>query len=100
MPIEYAAEDILRLVEKAKGEPKSKEGNFTSDMEVTPFVGKAKDPVITAGFKLMHKQTRLVYTVTSVSFDEVNGDVILTASSGNGKVIVIPSHDFKLYQRL
>ena len=104
MAVEYSAKDILDLVEKARAssspKSKSKEGNFTSDTEITPFVGKSKDPVISAGFKLKHGKTGLTYTVNSVSFDDRTGDVSLLAVSGDGQKIVIPSSEFKLYQRL
>jgi len=100
MLVTYTAKDIKALVEKAsKPKKSSKEGNFIKDADITPFVGKNKDKVvITAGFKLAHKKTRLAYTVQSVSFD--NGDVVMHALSGDGLEIAIPSKEFKQYERL
>lgn len=97
MPVTYTAEDILKLVEEA--DKSKKVGNFIKAGDITPYVGKKKDKlVITAGFKITHKKTRLAYTVQSVSFE--NGDVVMHATSGDGLEIVIPSKEFKHYERL
>jgi len=100
MLVTYTSKDIKALVEKAsKPKKASKEGNFIKAADITPFVGKNKDKVvITAGFKLTHKKTRLTYTVQSVTFD--NGDVVMHALSGDGLEIAIPSKEFKQYERL
>ena len=101
MPATYTDKDILRLVEKAKRDKaqEPQDGNFIDDTTVTPYVGKkSKKPVITIGFKLKHRKTGLTYTVSGVDF--VNGGVTLFASSGDGKVIDIPTKEFKFYERL
>jgi len=101
MPDTYTAKDITRLVEKAQRKSKDadKEGNFTSETNIAPFVGSKKDKVvITAGFKLRHKKTGLTYTVQSVDFN--NKDVMMNAVSGDGLNITIPSKEFKQYERL
>ncbi len=101
MPDTYTEQDIRHLVEKSKRKKKEpeKQGNFTSDADIAPFVGKKNDKVvITAGFKLKHKKTGLVYTVQSVDFN--NKDVMMNAVSGDGLNITIPSKEFKQYERL
>ena len=100
MLVTYTSKDIKKLVEEAsKPKKPRKEGNFIKASDITPFVGKKKDKVvIAAGFKITHKKTRLAYTVQSVSFD--NGDVVMNAVSGDGLEIVIPSKEFKQYERL
>jgi len=87
-----------RLAENASQEER-KEGNFTTASEISPFIGKQKDkPVITAGFKIKHKESGLVYTVQSVAFD--NSDIVIQAISGDGHEIKINSKEFKSYERL
>ena len=100
MPVTYTAADILKLVEEAdKSKKPKKDGNYIKAGDITPYVGKQKDKlIITAGFKITHKKTRLAYTVQSVSFE--NGDVVMHATSGDGLEIVIPSKEFKQYERL
>ena len=101
MPGTYTAKDIQSLVEKAKKnkDDKKKQGNFTSDTEIAPFIGKKRDKVvITPGFKLRHKKTGLAYTVQSVDFS--NGDVTMNAVNGEGLEITISSKEFKQYERL
>ena len=50
------------------------------------------------GFKLKHRETGLSYTVKDIS--EAGRDIVVTAESGNGKVIYITSKNFKLYERM
>ena len=101
MAVIYTDKDIRRLIEaaKQKNDEPERHDNFSDDTTVTPYVGKkSKKPVITIGFKLKHRKTGLTYTVTGVDF--VNGGVTLFASSGDGKVIDIPTKEFKFYERL
>ena len=105
MAVKYTESDIRRLVENAKlnmsqdDDSGDKNGNFTTDTTVTPFVGKKGDKLSMApGFKLKHRDTGLTYTVDEVSV--AGQDVMLRASSGDGKIIEIPSNEFKKYSRL
>ena len=101
MAKKYTSIDISRIIEKVKSrdDDAEKQGNFTSDMAVTPFVGRKKDIVgITSGFKLKHRPTGLVYTVKTVNLAEK--DLVLTLTSGDGKDLDISSKEFKNYERL
>jgi len=103
MATKYTERDILRLLREAQsrddGDDGEKQGNFTSDTNVSPLVGRKKNILgITPGFKLKHKTTGLTYTVSEVSLDEK--DVIMSIESGNGKSLSITSQDFKNYERL
>lgn len=98
----YTEKDILKIADAAKkrkkSSQKSKEGNFTSDTELVPFVGSQRDKVaITPGFKIKHRKSGLAYTVQSV--DMIGNDIVLTAASGDGKELLIPSKEFKSYER-
>ena len=62
-------------------------------------MGRKKNIVgIVPGFKLKHRETGLSYTVKDIS--EAGRDIVVTAESGNGKVIYITSKNFKLYERM
>jgi len=105
MAKKYTSQDIKALVEEAKKKAKKKDdkgdkqGNFSTTSDITPFVGKNTDkPVITPGLKLKHRQSGLTYTVQNVDF--VDNDVVMTAQSGDGNEVVIPSKKFKFYERL
>ena len=101
MTKKYTSSDISRIIEKMRSgdDDAEKQGNFTTDMSVEPFVGRKKDVVgITPGFKLKHRPTGLVYTVKTVNLAEK--DLILTLTSGDGKDLDIASKEFKNYERL
>jgi hypothetical protein len=98
----YTEKDILKIADAAKkrkkSSQKSKEGNFTSATELVPFVGSQRDKVaITPGFKIKHRKSGLAYTVQSV--DMIGNDIVLTAASGDGEELLIPSKEFKSYER-
>lgn len=98
----YTEKDILKIADAAKkrkkSNQKSKEGNFTTASEIVPFVGNQRDKVaITPGFKIKHSKSGLTYTVQSV--DMMGNDIVLTAASGDGKELLIPSKEFKSYER-
>lgn len=104
MPVVYTDKDISRLLEKAKKEKSSKKksghkkvGNFTSDKAINPIFGSSAEIIIAPGLKLKHMQSGLVYDVTAVK--AVNGDIVVTATSGDGNEIAITSQDFKNYER-
>lgn len=103
MATRYTELDIIRLIREAQkgAEPDDgeKQGNFTTNTSVTPFVGRKKNVLgITPGFKLKHKTTGLTYTVKQINLDE--RDVIMTVESGDGKSLSVTSKDFKNYERL
>jgi hypothetical protein len=97
MATKYTSRDIEVMLEKAKAE--KQKSNFSDDTTITPFVGKRnKKTILTAGFKIKHRKTGLVYTVENV--DQLGDDVVISAVSGDGLGIEIPSREFKLYERL
>ena len=102
MATRYTANDILRLIREAKkrsDDDGEKKGNFTSNSEVSPFVGRKKNVLgITPGFKLKHKATGLIYTVRQVDLSEK--DVIMSIESGDGESLNVTSRDFRNYERL
>ena len=101
MTKKYTSSDISRIIERVKSgdNDAEKQGNFTSDTAVTPFVGRKKDIVgITPGFKLKHRPTGLVYTVKTVNLAEK--DLVLTLTSGDGRDLDVASKEFKNYERL
>lgn len=103
MATKYTAKDIIRIIKEAKASADNddgeKQGNFTSDTTVDPFVGKKRNIIgIVPGFKLKHRETGLAYTVKEIS--ESGNDVVVTAESGSGQVIYITSKNFKLYERM
>ena len=99
MAKKYTSQDIKVLVEEAKKTKDRKEGNFSTATDITPFVGKNTDkPIITPGLKLKHRKSGLTYTVQNVDF--IDNDVVMTAQSGDGNEVSIPSKEFKFYERL
>jgi len=103
MATRYTAHDIQRLVKEAQSrdddDDAEKQGNFTSDTDVTPFVGRKKNILgITPGFKLKHRNTGLIYTVRQIDLSEK--DVIMSIESGDGASLNVTSKDFKNYERL
>lgn len=61
--------------------------------------GKKKKIIISPGFKIMHTESGLTYTVEDVVADK-KGSAKIRAISGDGKSIDILQKDFKKYQGL
>lgn len=97
MSTKYTSKDIEAMLEKAKADKET--GNFSDDTTITPFVGKRnKKTILTTGFKIRHRKTGLAYTVEKV--EQLGNDVVISAVSGDGLGIEIPSKEFKLYERM
>lgn len=101
MASRYTAKDIIRIIKEAKSDANDdgeKQGNFTSDTVIEPFVGRKKNIIgIVPGFKIKHRETGLSYTVKDIS--EAGNDIVVTADSGTGEEIYITSKNFKFYER-
>lgn len=101
MATKYTAKDIIRIIKEAKADADDdgeKQGNFTSDTAIDPFVGRKKNIIgIVPGFKIKHRETGLNYTVKDIS--EAGNDIVVTANSGTGEDVYITSKNFKSYER-
>lgn len=67
-------------------------------LQVTSGKGKKQKILISAGFKIMHLESGLTYTVDNVKI--VKGKPVIVAHSGDGQPIEIYPKDFKNYKGL
>jgi hypothetical protein len=66
------------------------------NLKVTAGKGKKQKILIQNGFKIMHLESGLIYTVNKVTID--GKKPVIHAVSGDGNDIVITSKDFKNYK--
>lgn len=68
------------------------------ELKVTSGKGKKQKVIISKGFKIMHLESGLTYTVDAVQI--VKGKPVIVAHSGDGQPIEIFPKDFKHYKGL
>lgn len=73
------------------------EAYIAEGLKVT--AGKAKKIIISPGFKIMHTESGLTYTVEDVKAEK-SGKAVIFARSGDGKRVEITQKEFKKYQGL
>ena len=68
--------------------------------EIKLFAGEAKDkkPVISRGFKLIHPDSGLIYTV--VALVKIGGEYFLNCERGDGTPVKISEKELESYTRL
>jgi hypothetical protein len=67
-------------------------------LKVTKGKGDKQKILISAGFKIMHLESGLIYTVDNVKI--VNGKPVIIAHSGDDHTVEIYPKDFKNYKGL
>lgn len=81
--------NIIKIVSNSRSKQ-------NENLEAYAGSGKDKRLVLSPGLKIKHKNTNLVYTIDKV---DINGSKISLTCSIDGKVLVIPSKEFKNYER-
>jgi hypothetical protein len=84
-------QDIEQLMSQFKKEEVS---------EIKMFAGNENDkkPLISKGFKLIHPDSGLIYTVKSLV--KTNGEYFLNCERGDGTPVKISEKDLESYTRL